>query len=157
MYEKSNKICNNAVVFKMTGSTKIVARMAYDVWWISNQQFACKDYSGGYAWIDTKGKYMKCPGDTKNTQFRKGGSDAITPGSVVGPKDINSNTEHDTDCPDSWKKFEGKCYKFFTNQKTWTEARSYCQSQGQNVSNLNYLKLIHVLSCILGRFSRSID
>ena len=40
-------------------------------------------------------------------------------------------------CRDSWKPFEGKCYKYFPLKKSWTEARSYCQKQGKSVRLLN--------------------
>ena len=37
-------------------------------------------------------------------------------------------------CEEGWTYFQpsGKCYKFFTDWKTWDEARAYCLSVGKN-------------------------
>ena len=37
-------------------------------------------------------------------------------------------------CQEGWTYFQpsGKCYKFFTEWKTWDEARAYCLSVGIN-------------------------
>ena len=33
-------------------------------------------------------------------------------------------------CPTSWIAFEGSCYKHFTHNKTWTNAKAVCNAKG---------------------------
>ncbi|XP_035375925.1 macrophage mannose receptor 1-like [Electrophorus electricus] len=40
-------------------------------------------------------------------------------------------------CAPDWVKFEEKCYKIGLDQKTWTEARSYCRSQGGDLASIH--------------------
>ncbi|XP_055007218.1 galactose-specific lectin nattectin-like [Boleophthalmus pectinirostris] len=45
--------------------------------------------------------------------------------------------EGDQDCADGWTKFDSHCFKFFEEQKTWTEAEKSCHSLNGNLASIH--------------------
>merc|ERR1711902_380171 len=40
-------------------------------------------------------------------------------------------------CPSGWSEFQGKCYKYFSEQMTWTDAREQCLSEEANLASIH--------------------
>uniref|UniRef100_A0A8C3W5V9 C-type lectin domain-containing protein n=1 Tax=Catagonus wagneri TaxID=51154 RepID=A0A8C3W5V9_9CETA len=55
--------------------------------------------------------------------------------SVAGLAGLKKDIDHCTrvTCPEGWLPFQGKCYYFSPNTKSWDEARQFCQ---ENYSHL---------------------
>jgi len=43
-------------------------------------------------------------------------------------------------CPSGWSEFQGKCYKYFNEQMTWTDARDKCWSHAANLASINSIE-----------------
>ena len=43
-----------------------------------------------------------------------------------GTQNPGGPTAPPTDCPTGWSAFNGKCYKYFSEMKTWEDAEDHC-------------------------------
>ena len=41
------------------------------------------------------------------------------------------------DLEDDWHPYAGRCYKYFTNDATWSDARTACANKGASLAILN--------------------
>ncbi|XP_045201877.1 lectin-like [Mercenaria mercenaria] len=37
-------------------------------------------------------------------------------------------------CTSGWESFDGSCYKYFADRKKWSDAKTYCESQGAHLA-----------------------
>ncbi|XP_055007210.1 galactose-specific lectin nattectin-like [Boleophthalmus pectinirostris] len=49
-------------------------------------------------------------------------------------------TESDQGCADGWSKFGSRCFKFFNEKKTWTDAEKSCHTVGANLPSVHSLE-----------------
>ena len=53
------------------------------------------------------------------------------------------------DLEDDWHPYGGHCYKYFTNDASWSDAKTTCENNRATLAILNTHKKLHVFSEIV--------